>query len=523
MKIAFVLLAHEPPEHLRLLIETLLASGSDVFVHYDLNAPHDLARAAENWGLEGMPGRLFHAPRVKVAWGEWSIVQGTLNCLRLAREQGYGADYFMLISGSCMPVKPVYRLKAFLAENPGIDFIEAVNALEKTWVTGGIQKQRWSKYHFFNWRTHARLFDFSLYLQRKLKLNRLPPLGHVPHMGSQWWCLRRHTVDAILSLTDRHPVLERFYRRTWVPDELFFQTMVGNLIPAGETRPEILTRYAFNSWGVPRVYYDDDLPELLAETTFFARKISHRAVRLRQSLKEVCALPNEEYQNLVSEPDSAYAQALRQRLELQRDLQKIEWFSLVPSNGNPYEYIKSIPNTIIVVASLDKNLRKRALDEFRRMPDCVVYGDILDGKCLEFGEGGAKVAGYAKQDVALARFNWHLFLGELAFRAPGKIVVFSLGASMLQYIDVLRWKMDLGVVYLDALSAEEGESPKVGLGSLLRLEKARQQDESIRTGMFKLLKDGHCMAHVVESGAGSFWNESDATSYVKRVKARISI
>jgi len=458
MKVSFVLLAHEEPESLRLLIETLLASGSDVYVHHDAKCPTSLEKSSRNWQLERFTGSLFHARRVKVEWGEWSIVQATLNCLNLARKKGYNADYFMLLSGSCMPIKPIQALQNFLELQSDIDFIEVVNAWEKRWITRGIQQERWEKHHYINWRTHPTLFDLSLKLQKKLNVKRKLPVRHTPFMGSQWWCLRSTTINTILSLLDRHPALARFYRRTWVPDELFFQTMVGNLVSLKNTSAQILTRYKFNSLGVPRVYYDDDLPELLAEDSFFARKISHRSKKLRQSLSDICALPYAEYQRLLSDQDNKYAVDFRKLIVFKRELRQVDWFSLAKSAENEFDYIKSIPNPMIVVLSASKHIRRQALAELKVLPDSVVYGDILDGKDLDFGEATDVVAGYRTDTPILAHYKWHLFLGELAFHSKGKALVFSLGEDPLPYLNVLRWKVNLTVVVLDGKFSEEEQN-----------------------------------------------------------------
>jgi hypothetical protein len=50
----------------------------------------------------------------------------------------------------------------------------------------------------FQWRKQRRLFDGYVRLQRRLGFKRRIPAGIVPHLGSQWWCLTRHTLSAIL-------------------------------------------------------------------------------------------------------------------------------------------------------------------------------------------------------------------------------------------------------------------------------------------------------------------------------------
>lgn len=449
MKVSFILLAHEAPEHLQPVIETLLASGSDVYIHHDAKAPFDLRRDAAAWELERFPGQLFHADRVHVSWGEWSIVQATLNCMRLAREQEYNTDYFMLLSGSCMPVKPIHTLESFLQKNNGIDFIEVVNAHQHRWITDGIQHERWEQFHYINWREHPALFSVVLDMQKKLGIKRQLPLKHTPFMGSQWWCLRATTVDPILTLIDKHPKLERFYHRTWVPDELFFQTMVGNLIPADNIRTEILSRYKFNSWGVPRVYYDDDVAELLAETTYFARKISHRAPQLKKTLQNICALDRAAYRSFINDPRNEYLAALDERQRLKEDVKNATWFGLATSQENEFDYIKSIPNPMIAVVSGNRKTSARLLDAFRYIEDTAVFGNILGRESIDFGEGITTYAGYSADDVTRAQHNWHLFLGEIACHAQGKTIVFALDETPLPYLDVLRWKANLTVIVVD--------------------------------------------------------------------------
>jgi hypothetical protein len=423
MRVAFILLAHEKPAHLQPLLQGLLAAGADVYLHYDASSPHNLKDATATWGLDALPGHLYHAKRVRVTWGEWSIVQATLNCLYLARQQGYNADYFMLISGSCMPIKPISVLQSFLQERGDADYVEAVNAYEKHWVTDGIQT--------------------------KHKIKRRLPLNHTPYMGSQWWCLRASTVDSVLKAIDRRPKILRFYRRTWVPDELFFQTMVGNLVPLDETSSEILTRYKFNSWGVPRVYFDDDYAELLADSAFFARKISHRASRLKGSLQALFSLLPGDFHKLVDGKDTELAVQLRGKFLLECELGALRWFSLAESLENEYDYIKSIPNPMLVIVSASPETRTAAIQALRAIPDFVVYGDILDGEQLEFGPESSAVAGYRPENVKLARHKWHYFLGELAFHAKGKALAFSLGRDPLRYLEILHWRQNLTVLVVD--------------------------------------------------------------------------
>jgi hypothetical protein len=78
--------------------------------------------------------------------------------------------------------------------------------------------------------------------------------------------------------------VQRFFATTWVPDEIFFQTLVAQLVPANSIRSRPLTFLIFTDYGVPVTFHDDHHDLLLAQDYLFARKISPDAVKLRERL-----------------------------------------------------------------------------------------------------------------------------------------------------------------------------------------------------------------------------------------------
>ena len=62
----------------------------------------------------------------------------------------------------------------------------------------GIHDKRLIYRHWFNVRTHKALFYASMKWQAWLGLTRKVPHDIQMMIGSQWWCLRRRTVKAIL-------------------------------------------------------------------------------------------------------------------------------------------------------------------------------------------------------------------------------------------------------------------------------------------------------------------------------------
>jgi len=104
-------------------------------------------------------------------------------------------------------------------------------------------------------------------------------------IGSQWWCLRRLTVEAaVLDFIKTRPDVVRFFRTTWIPDETFFQTLVRHLVPDREIVSRSLTFKMFSDYGMPVTFYNDQYDLLISQDYLFARKISPEARGLEERL-----------------------------------------------------------------------------------------------------------------------------------------------------------------------------------------------------------------------------------------------
>ena len=138
--------------------------------------------------------------------------------------------------------------------------------------------------HFFNERTQHWLFNTSFRLQQRFGLTRKIPHDIQVQIGSQWWCLRRRTVEWVLDFTRQRKDVMRFFRTTWILDETFFQTIVRHVVPENEIRTRTLTFLLFSDYGMPITLHDDQYDLLLSQDFIFARKISPEADNLKRRL-----------------------------------------------------------------------------------------------------------------------------------------------------------------------------------------------------------------------------------------------
>ncbi|SNR35253.1 glycosyl transferase [Paracoccus sediminis] len=281
-RIAFILLAHKDPQGVVDQARRLTATGDHVVIHYDRNAPAaDYRRIRDCLADNG--GVVLAPRRFRCGWGDWSLVAATLSALQTAERRFPQATHFYLLSGDCMPIKSAEYARAFL-DRDDCDYIESFDFFDSDWIKTGIRTERLVYRHWFNERRHRRLFYAALRAQQWLRLRRKPPQGVQVMIGSQWWCLRRGTVEAVLALIRERRDLTRFFRTTWIPDETFFQTLVAHLVPKGEIRRRSPTCLMFTDYGMPVTFYNDHYDLLIRQDYLFARKISAEAQDLRARL-----------------------------------------------------------------------------------------------------------------------------------------------------------------------------------------------------------------------------------------------
>ena len=281
-KIAFILLCHKDPEAIIKQAERLTAVGDYMSIHFDARAKPEFYRQIRD-ALDTNPNVTFAKKRIKCGWGEWSLVQATLNAVEAAVEAFPRATHFYMLSGDCMAIKPAEYAHEFL-DRADVDYVESFDYFESDWIKTGWKEERLIYRHWFNERTQKRRFYALFEIQKRLGLTRKIPDDIQVMIGSQWWCLRRRTVEWILDFTKRRRDVMRFFRTTWIPDETFFQTLVRHLVPEREIRSRALTFLMFTDYGMPVTFYNDHYDLLLSQDFLFARKISAEAHELKRRL-----------------------------------------------------------------------------------------------------------------------------------------------------------------------------------------------------------------------------------------------
>lgn len=444
---AFIMLAHENLAEAGAFAHVLAAGGRPVAVHIDARASAD-AVAAFDAATAG--DDIVRLRRRRCAWGMFSLVEATLDGLSaLAGREDIG--HIALVSGADLPLRPLAAFDAYLAARPDTDLIEAVELSEKRWVTDGLTEERFRLYHPFDWRRRRRLFDLCVDWQRRLGVRRQLPKGLTPALGSQWWALSRRTAAAILA-DPQLPVLKRFFRWVWIPDESFFQTLARR---HGAARVDLSPTLArFDEGGRPYVFHDDHADLLGRSDHFFARKIHRRAAGLRADRLARALGPADGAVFTGAAPEDAFVAARRSRTHGREHLispARVRRLRRGESHATPAPYT--------VIGGVSGRVAEAVSKELTRRGDLTCHGRLFAPGAVRL-HGGAALAAGGTPATAWVRDFWpDQFLinlargaaiggGAVAFCLPpedryaiGGFVAADPGARILWYRGA--WALDL--------------------------------------------------------------------------------
>jgi hypothetical protein len=422
VSVGFVMLCHTALDRAAQVARYWADRGCPVVIHVDKRVRK---RAYDRLvrDLAATPDIRF-SERHACEWGTWGIVGATQSAATLMLRDFPQVRHVYLASGSCMPLRPVDELVAYLDERPRTDFIESVTTEDVGWTVGGLDLERFTLRFPFSWRKQRRLFDGYVKLQRRLGFRRRIPAGLVPHLGSQWWCLTRQTLSAILEDPER-AAHDEYFRKVWIPDESYFQTLVRQYSSNVESRSLTLSKFDFQ--GKPHIFYDDHLQLLRRSDCFVARKIWPHANKLYRVFLGAEAGSQTQAEPNPGKIDRLFAKAVERRtkgragLYMQSRFPNDNW-----ENGKtaaPYSVFEGFSD---VFENFESWLGKVA--------GTRVHGHLYAPDRVEFA-GGETVYNGAMSDSAKVRdYNPKSFLVNLIWNTRGERQCFQFGPHDAQGI-----------------------------------------------------------------------------------------
>lgn len=420
MSVGIIMLCHTALDRAAEVARFWAHAGAPVVIHVDgrvAAAEYDsFARQLCN-----TPGISF-SRRYVCEWGMFGLVEATLAAAEQILREHPDLGHVYLASGSCLPLRPHGELVAYLAAHPGTDFIESVTTRDVPWIVDGLSSERFTLRFPFSFRRQRRLFDSYVRLQRLVRFRRSSPPGLTPHLGSQWWCLTRRTLLSILE-DPRRPEFDRYFRRVWIPDESYFQSLVRLYSTRIESRS--LTLAKFDNEGKPYTFYDDHLQLLRRSDCFVARKIWPHAKELYQTF---LGAPKSSVERAEPQPgkiDRHFSNAVQRRVYGRPGLYMQSRFPMRDQeNGKtaaPYSVFHGFSD---LFEGFEGWLAKTAGGR--------VHGHLFAPTRIEFAGGERTFNGALSDSAALRDYNPRMFLTSLIWSTRGERQIFQFSPRDLQ-------------------------------------------------------------------------------------------
>lgn len=274
-KHAYLILAHNNPWQLSILMEMLDDSRNDIFLLIDAKSSLEFSDIS----YSPSKSKVFHFKNQAIYWGSISLIHAELFLVEQALEKGQ-YSYLHLISGLDFPLKTQdfihhffnQQTKEFIAFNP-------LNIPIAQWKT--------ERFHFF-----VQGFNYpgnpfykyarnGLFLAQKiLGIKRKREFPNYFH-GSAWFSI---TFEFGRYLLSRKSAILKTYRHTICCDEVFLQTELMYSPFESYIDPELdqdtgnlrLIDWSRRQGNSPYTWQLSDLPVLIHSKALFARKIDER-------------------------------------------------------------------------------------------------------------------------------------------------------------------------------------------------------------------------------------------------------
>ena len=286
MKHAYLILAHNEPALLSLLVNRLDDVRNDIYIHFD-------RKLAELPQLQTQHAGLFIlTDRVDVRWADVSMIEAEYKLFHAVIASGQIYAHHHLLSGVDLPLKNQDHIHHFFAQHQGKEFI----GLHQQPMTYRADKSL-HYYHPF-----ARFFrgrGISFFCKRCLRyavvqaqiLLSLRRNKSVPfRKGGQWVSITHELIHYLLEQEQRAYAI---FRGTFGSDEYFIPTLIietsfmERLFDATDESRGAMRCIGWREDGQLIDFSADDLPVLQQTEYLFARKFNSRD---KAFLDEILAL-----------------------------------------------------------------------------------------------------------------------------------------------------------------------------------------------------------------------------------------
>lgn len=256
--IGYFILLHRFPEQFKRMFRAIYAPGNSYVIHVDKGSGAEFAADIAEF-LKPYQGVAIIESK-KALWGGYSLVDAELRGMSRLLAMSNSWTHYINLSGQDFPLKSQTYIRNFLRANPRRQYIRALD-------------QRAIRPDTLNRVSH--MFVEALGRMFRTPVSRPFLKGATPFIGTQWKVVTR----SFCQFAVHHPSADRFktfYRRSFIPDEAFFQTLMMNSPNQGEVMNDDLRTIDWVPDGDiklrPRTFVTADALRLTLSPDLFARK-----------------------------------------------------------------------------------------------------------------------------------------------------------------------------------------------------------------------------------------------------------
>lgn len=268
MRHAYLVMIHKNIRQVKLLLSLLDGEKNDIYIHCDKKSSiskEELESAVKHSGI-------YFTERLDVRWGGYSQIECELLLLKAAVKKKY--DYYHLLSGQDLPIKPPGEIERFFEKNQGRNFVEFLGREE----TDRQIENRISRYTLLEGNVGVIPFinQGLRTMQKLLGVNRICPEVAYGY-GGNWFSITGELAEYVLEM---EPWIQKNFRYSICADELFLQTLIRNsrfwdtVFEPGENITGNLryVDFARGNENNPYIFREKDYEELMRTDCLFARK-----------------------------------------------------------------------------------------------------------------------------------------------------------------------------------------------------------------------------------------------------------
>jgi hypothetical protein len=264
---AYLIMAHNEPESLKILLSLLDDIRNNIYIHIDERSNSLDEHIILDWCKQS---NIKFIKREKAYWSGYKLVNITTNLLQAAiKDENV---YYHFLSGVDLPLKTQDELHSFFNANPTQEYISTGKVA--TWKIAS----RYKYYYFEKW---TEIFSRNTYRVLRLLLGVIQSILFIDrtrysnieyHMGGQWFSITHQFANYTIENMD---FIKDKFDYGFCVDEVFLPTLVMNSPFRDNVSPMMNLRYVDWNRGKPYTWKINDFMELTKNNHFFARKFSY--------------------------------------------------------------------------------------------------------------------------------------------------------------------------------------------------------------------------------------------------------